>query len=776
MRYWIAALLVVGAVSFGFRWSQRASDTPRPIPSPASSPPATAPNYIGSTACAACHIKEVQAWKGSHHDLAMRVADEHSVLGDFDNATFEYAGTASTFSKRDGRFFVKTDGPDGRPADYRIQYTFGATPLQQYLIEFPGGRMQALSIAWDSRPKEQGGQRWFHLYPNEHVTYRDELHWTGPQQNWNFMCADCHSTNLEKNYDRTADGYQTTWSEINVACEACHGPGSRHVEWVRQDSLSPKKSDPMKGLTVSFQERQAAHWTLDAQSGNLLPQNPQPLRAEIEVCATCHARRTTIAGGFAAGKAFLDHYQPSLLEPRLYQIDGQQREEVYTWGSFLQSKMFHQGVTCSDCHEPHSLKLRAPGNAVCTRCHAPAKYDAASHFFHEPSGAAGQCVSCHMPATTYMVIDPRRDHSLRVPRPDLSVQTGVPNACNQCHEDRSPQWAAERILEWYRHPAAGFQRYRLAFDGAAAAKELPDLLKDRTQPDIVRATAAALLPRQPDPAIIEAAANALADPSPLVRHAALTSIELLPPAKRVQFIAPLLDDPVRMVRLEVARVLASVPVSMLTDLQRVSFNRAMQEYVDAQRLHADRPEHRTNLGTFYAQLGRYTEAETEFRAALTLQSDYLPAYVNFADLRRLEGRDPDAEAILREGLKILPDEAPLHHALGLTLIRLRRTKEAVPELRQAVSLAPEEAHLAYVYAIALHSTAQTREALNVLNRALGRNPRERELLLAAATFSRDAGDRTTALKHAQRLMAEAPWDPAARQIFQDLRSTPNDGP
>ncbi len=394
----------------------------------------------------------------------MQLADERSVLGDFDNATFEYAGTTSTFSKRNGQFVVRTDGREGQVADYRIQYIFGATPLQQYLIEFPGGRMQALSIAWDSRPKEQGGQRWFHLYPNERVTYQDELHWTRPQQNWNFMCADCHSTNLKKNYDRTAHVYKTTWSEINVACEACHGPGSRHLEWTQQDSQASEKSDPTKGLTVVFQERRTNHWIGDAQNGTARPQNPKPIRAEIEVCAPCHARRTTIAEDFAAGKPFLDYYQPSLLEPRLYQIDGQQREEVYTWGSFLQSKMYHQGVTCSDCHEPHSLKLHAPGNAVCSRCHARAKYDTASHSFHEPSGAAGQCVSCHMPATTYMVVDPRRDHSLRVPRPDLSVQYGVPNACNQCHEDRSPQWAADWILEWYRRPAAGFQRYRLEAD------------------------------------------------------------------------------------------------------------------------------------------------------------------------------------------------------------------------------------------------------------------------------------------------------------------------
>ncbi len=699
----------------------------------------------------------------------MQVANERTVLGNFDNATFQYASITSTFSKRNGKFFVNTDDPDGKLADYEIKYTFGVTPLQQYLIEFPGGRMQALSIAWDTRSKEKGGQRWFHLYPSERITHEDELHWTGPQQNWNFMCADCHSTNLKKNYDATTHTFGTTWSEVNVSCEACHGPGSRHVAWAEQAAQGSEKADVTKGLTVSLRERRGMHWTLDPQSGTARPQEARPLHAEIEVCAPCHARRSTIAEGFAAGKPFFDYYQPSLLEPRLYHVDGQQREEVYTWGSFLQSRMYHQGVTCSDCHEPHSLKLRAPGDEVCAQCHAQSKYEAASHHFHEPQGSGAQCVNCHMPANTYMVVDPRRDHSLRVPRPDLSVKYGVPNACTQCHGDKPPQWAADQMLRWYGHTPEEFQRYAFAPHDAEAVKQLRALLEDRAQPDIARATAAATLAPMPDPASVEAVHTALADGSPLVRQAALAGMDPLPPTLRVQFGASLLEDPVRMVRLEAARVLASVPESGLTEIQKAAFHRAEEEYVSAQRLHADRPEHRTNLGTFYALRGRYAEAETEFREALKLRSAYLPAYVNFADLRRIEGRDQEAEAVLREGLKLVPTGASLHHALGLALVRLQRTEEAARELAQATRLAPEEPRFAYVYAVALHSTGRKREALEVLDRALARHPGERDMLLAAATFSRDTGDRTAALKYAERVAAEAPWDPAAQHLVRELR-------
>jgi tetratricopeptide (TPR) repeat protein len=727
--------------------------------------------YVGGKECAACHAKEYEAWRGSHHDLAMQEANEQTVLGDFAGATYSYAGITSTFFRRDGKFLVNTDGPDGTLADYEIKYTFGVTPLQQYLIEFPGGRLQALSIAWDTRPQEKGGQRWFHLYPDERITHNDELHWTGAQQNWNYMCADCHSTNLKKNYDATTRTFKTGWSEVNVSCEACHGPGSRHVDWARQgvSASDSGSTDPAKGLTVSFGERRAMVWTMDPQRGIARPSQAHPLHAELEVCAPCHSRRTPIAENFAAGRPFLDHYLPALLTAPLYHADGQQHEEVYTWGSFVQSKMYDQGVTCSDCHEPHSLKLRAPGNEVCAQCHLPARYDAASHHFHKEGGAGARCTACHMPTTTYMVIDPRHDHSLRVPRPDLSVKLGVPNACTQCHGDKPPQWAVEKMASRYGHRSQGFQQYTFAFDDGRSVKGLVALLHDLGQPDIARATAAALLARAPDPESLAALEKALGDASALVRHAALSMIESLPPQGSTPMIAALLEDPVRAVRMEAARVLAPV-ASTLTDSQKASFNRAAQEYVAAQRLLAERPEHRTNLGSFYAQLGRYNEAETEFRSALTLPPVHVPAWANFADMRRMQGRDEDAEAILRDGLKAAPESAPLHHALGLTLVRLQRSGDAVAELAEAARLAPEEPRYAYVYAIALNSTGQLRAALEVLAQALARHPDNREMLLAAANFNRDYGDWTAAIGYAERLLTAAPGDPAAVQLLQELRA------
>ena len=224
---------------------------------------------------------------------AMQHATVASVLGNFDDASFDYFGVQSRFLKKDNKFFVETDGPDGKLAAFEVKYTFGIDPLQQYLIEFPDGRIQALSIAWDSRPKGQGGQRWFHLYPNQEIKHDDVLHWTKLNQNWNFMCAECHSTGVQKNYDAANDRFHTTWAEISVGCEACHGKGSRHVNWAQsQRSWFGKDEDPRKGLLVFLNERDSVTWQLDPKTGN--PQRsvaPAITRREVETCGLCHARR-----------------------------------------------------------------------------------------------------------------------------------------------------------------------------------------------------------------------------------------------------------------------------------------------------------------------------------------------------------------------------------------------------------------------------------------------------------------------------------------------------
>jgi len=748
----VAGLVAVGLLVYlAFNNRQQTSQATAPVAAPIN-----AATYVGAAACKSCHDAAYDAWTGSHHALAMQQANDKTVLGNFANAKLSYAGITSTFFKRDGKYFVNTDGPDGKLRDFEIKYSFGVTPLQQYLIDLPGFRFQALSIAWDSRPKEQGGQRWFHLYPKERITHDDELHWTRPAQNWNFMCADCHSTDLRKNFDATSNRFNTQWSEINVGCESCHGPGSRHLEWVKAKQAGRSSEDNSKGLIARLDERRGITWKPLAESGNAARSRPRASEREIEVCAQCHARRGQIAEGYSAGKPFLDYYRPALLTSPLYHADGQQRDEVYIWGSFLQSKMYASGVTCSDCHEPHSGKLRAEGNTVCASCHSASKYDAPPHHHHKPGSAGATCVGCHMPTTTYMVVDPRHDHSLRLPRPDLSAQSATPNACNGCHGNRDARWAAAQVKQWYGGAPRGYQRFADAFAAATAgAAEAQTLLRaiaaDASHPAIVRATALAQLTPGLSKTTLDTLAAGLLDPSPLLRLAALQSLAGAAPDARLRLAAPLLADPLRALRIEAASLLAPVPTEQLSAAQRTAFARASAEYIASQQYNADRTEARVNLGTFYASRGDMAKGEMEIKAAIALDRAFIPAYVNLADLYRAQGRDAEGERILRDGVKIIPRSATLHHALGLALVRLKRTDDALGELERATVLEPANARFAYVYAVALHSTGNSAEAIAKLKVALVAHPSNREILEALASFHSARGESAEAEKYAERL-------------------------
>ena len=490
--------------------------------------------FVGRDTCAQCHSAEVDLWHGSNHDRAMEIASEKSVLGDFNDTEFTWFGVTTRFFRRDGKYMVNTEGADGKMHDYEIKYTFGINPLQQYMVEFPDGRVQVLSVSWDVHKK-----KWFMVtppdVPDERIPPGDPLHWTGIAQNWNTMCAECHSTNVHKNFDLASNTYHTTFSEIDVSCETCHGPGSIHVELAESRSI---------------------FW--DRIHGYGLPKlkGATPL-AELETCAPCHSRRSQIHPDFHKRENFLDLYKPSLLEAGLYYPDGQIRDEVYAYGSFQQSKMFAQGVRCVDCHDPHSLDLKFEGNQLCGQCHVPGKYDGPNHHHHK-EGPATQCVTCHMPTNTYMVVDVRHDHSLRVPRPDLSDALGTPNVCTDCHQEpeETNAWAAEAIRKWYGNVRPGQPSFGEALLAGQKAepeglKQLRKLVVNKNQPDIVRATGVSLLQNYPSQSVDALCRKLMKDPSPLVRAAATESLSTLSVPTLVMESDRQLHDPVRLVSLAV---------------------------------------------------------------------------------------------------------------------------------------------------------------------------------------------------------------------------------
>lgn len=685
------------------------------------------------------------------------ITDAHRKLGDAARDLIQSGqienpdwAVTSRFFRRNGKFYVLTDDRDGTPREFQVDYVFGVYPLQQYLVTFPDGRVQCLPLAWDVKSR-----RWFHLYPSDPIPAQDPLHWTRALQNWNYMCADCHTTNLQKNYDVTTNTYRTEWSEIDVSCEACHGPASLHVQLADSWSL---------------------FW--DRKRGNgLVSFSPQKCdnKTVVDSCAPCHARRRPIASPFPPGEAFLNYYVPELLDGNLYYPDGQILDEDYEYASFLQSLMYRKGVRCADCHDPHTARVkfaekakvgevRQPyaDNKLCGQCHLPSKYDTVQHHHHPDSTKPGtHCVECHMPETTYMVVDARRDHSLRIPRPDLTVSLGIPNACNLCHQDpekgETPEWAVEWVNKWYgprkepSHFAYAFEKGRRL--DSSGVVELLAVARRQDLSAIVRASAVLLLANYGSEAARGAVFAAARDPEPLVRLAAARALQNVAiredDVPRVQH---LLSDPIRAVRVESVPWALNLPPQALSGSAMKALQSAIEEYRTSQLLVSDQPgahmnlailaeflgdfqeqeqkyldalridplflPARNNLGMIYARTQRFAEAEEQYRRALKINPDFVPVRDNLARLYYQMGRFDEAEREFRTILSKYPDRGDIHFALGLLLAELpTRLSDAIEELREAARLLPNESRVLYNTAVALQKAGRASESAEYYEKA-----------------------------------------------------------
>jgi predicted CXXCH cytochrome family protein len=640
-------------------------------------------------------------------------------------------------------------------------------PLQQYLLPLDRGRLQALTVAWDSRSASEGGQRWFHLYPDETIPHGDPLHWTGPYQNWNTRCAECHSTDVEKQYSAATRSFDTRFKEVNVGCEACHGPGASHVALANDGKLADA---PAGGFELDLAQR--GQWMY--AEGADIARRRQALDGDtqIDTCGRCHARRGTL-GDYHYGADLLDTHRLSMLNEPLYYPDGQIRDEVYVYGSFVQSKMHMEGVVCSNCHEPHSNELRAEGNGVCAQCHRPDTYDTPDHHRHPVSSTGASCANCHMPETTYMVVDPRRDHSMRIPRPDLSVMIGVPNACNQCHSGESAQWALDAVRDWGvkfsdsgSHPARAFHSAQAG--DMRALPRLASLARNTAQPTITRATAMEVLGQMPSRESVDISREMLASSDPMLRASAVRSLQALPAQNRFAVLMPLANDPVTTVRMEVASSLADVPLDQLNAADAQALLSLFNEYKAIQTQHADMPSVQMQLAVFYGQRGDYPSAERAYREALAINPQLVPAYLNLADLLRGQQREQEARALLETARTIAPQNAATLHALGLLETRAGNNDEALELLGQAAALETSGTRHRFVYAVALHDLGRPEDAiaqLEALNRAA---PDNQEVLLALANYNAELEQLDSARRYATRLVELAPDNPGYRQLQRQL--------
>ena len=687
------------------------------------------------------------------------------------NAPSKTTARKEGFFATANRFIVETEGRDGKTTRFDVSHTFGFEPLQQYLVTFPDGRLQALPWAWDARAKEAGGQHWFHLYPNQPMPSSDPLHWTRSMQNWNFMCAECHTTGLRKNYDATKDSFQTNFAELGVGCESCHGPGAGHVDWARG---AGDRQVAHRGFASVHARRAHVDWSPDPKTSSPTRSASRPIGDEVELCAHCHSRRGEISEDWRPGKPLMDTHMPALLTSDLFEDDGQMKDEVFNDQSFKQSLMYAKGVICSDCHDPHSGKLKTARSEVCSHCHQAERFTSVAHTGHERGPNMPDCVSCHMPSRTYMIIDERHDHSFRIPRPDLSPAIGAPNACNGCHKDKDANWAAQAIERWHGPVRKGLQTWAEALHkarlGEPAARELLlKLANDPATPAVARATAISEAQRLPSISVEQATIKALSDPDPLVRVAALRALSpSMPPDQRWRRANPLLSDPVKAVRLEAAVALADQSVDALSKEDRTRLEAAWAEYEASQRLNADRPEGRANLAGFLLRRGKPADAEAEYLAGLKLEPSATPLAVNLADLYRAQGKEAESERVLRQAIALSPNSAAAHHALGLSLVRQKRYDEAISELGRATELAPEESRFAYVYVVALNSLDREQDARAALDKALRRFPFDLQLLQLELQDALQAQDAKRAAPIAHTLAELAPDDAEIARLAASL--------
>lgn len=617
--------------------------------------PATAsPAYVGTQVCAQCHVDEMADWKTSHHAKAWTEPSETTVEADFDNSSFTHNGRTSRFFKKDGSYFVETSDVVNRPKVLKIVGVAGFTPLQQYLVETDGGRLQSLDIVWDVMKKE-----WYHLYPEQLLPPEDAFHWTGLYKNWNGRCAECHATDYQKNYSPRTRTYSSTQSEIGVGCEACHGPGEAHVVWAEggmPTAQSPFPGTDDKGLLLSFADGSA--------------------ETEMQQCAGCHSRREPFGeGNPLPGTPYHDSYRLSLLREGLYHPDGQILDEVYVYGSFLQSKMYAKGVTCSDCHDPHGTTLKAEGNGICTQCHSPAgnpefptlaqrEYDDPSHHFHTPGEPGSDCKSCHMIERTYMGVDGRRDHSFRVPRPDMSVRIGTPNACTDCHTDQTAEWAAAEIELRYPDSVHRGAHYGDVFSAARnepgrMGEDLFALASTKTYPAIVRATALELLAREQSVDILTRAAALVDDEHPVVREAAVALAGKLPEAERLAVLVGALSDPIKAVRIAAARQIIGTRLSPLNEAALADVRKGTGEWQASLAAKSDFPETHMVLGGTALTLRNTRAAISAFREVTVLDPQMVDAWTFLIRTLMATGDMGGAQFALQQALGHNPNAAPL---------------------------------------------------------------------------------------------------------------------
>ncbi len=665
---------------------------------------------ISNQQCISCHQQSQHNWQKSDHAKAMAIADKSSVLGNFNNVVAEHYGQKAHFFIKDNQYQV-TISYDEKVDTYPIKYTFGHFPLQQYLVETKKGSLQVLPFAWDSRTKTNGGQRWYHNYSHEEIKPEDRLHWRQPLQNWNGMCADCHSDGLKRNYDSGKNQFDTTFDNINVGCLSCHGDMSAHAN----TSTLNKSNKRNVANDITSTKHPTGQWLRTTADKTAKWQGEKRDNSFMDNCFACHSLRAPLNDGISPNKPFLDQFTPQLPSAPNYHADGQIKEEVYVYGSFLQSKMYGKGVNCLDCHDKHTMKLKAEGNGLCLQCHGGEVYNVKSHHQHEEASTGAQCVNCHMPTNRYMGVDDRRDHSFKIPRPDLSAQFATPNACTQCHQDQSNEWASDKLEKWHGKPKKilSSKQFLMALNSGQAInlEDHLSIIADTELAVISRASALQMLSFTTQMITTEILKPYLTHQEDLIRLSAASSAALLTPTERVLHLSPLLTDKFKAIRVAAARGLVT---STVAAKHQQAFDKAFSELLGSNDVNSWRGEGRANQALLALEKSELTKAEQALKAVIDIEPYYDIGYINLADLYRTQQRPAQVASVLSKGMRNLPRAGGLKYAYALHLVRTQQHDKALGFFEKATLLEPTSEQYLYAYILSLDGQGETVNALNKL--------------------------------------------------------------
>ncbi|MYC13294.1 MAG: ammonia-forming cytochrome c nitrite reductase subunit c552 [Gemmatimonadetes bacterium] len=590
------------------------------------------PGFTGLERCAACHTDKYAEWRQSLHSVAMTVPSDSTIVGDFGNVSHVYGGVRSRMFRRGGAYYMQTEGEDGRAGTYRVDYAIGKRQHQAYLTAFPNGRWQVLPLYHDGATNDwvdaqEGGV----VAQSRPLAGEDYYYWTNAGRTWNFHCFDCHASRVQKHYDVPTQTYRTTVGSLSIDCEACHGPSGKH------DETRGQVDAPLHLLLLRSLDKERS----------------------VEVCAQCHAAKEIVATGYLPGENFYDYFSLVLPDDEaIFYPDGQPRVYLYPAALHLMSACYIQGeLTCTTCHDAHGtardvdLLADRSGVELCETCHGDVAADPVAHGHHRAGSVGNQCVQCHMPYH-YVTGENLTDHRIASPAPENTVVNGVPNACNQCHEDKSAQWASAWAKQWY----GDYQDKIVARTTAIANGQkgggvapLMKLVNDGRESAVWRATAASLLGGVEDARAVPALVEAMGDSHAMVRMKAAISLGRLGDVRGLPALLDALSDSARIVRVQVP--FALMDIGYLPDGSAVgdAFRRALEEHRDVvYGVQGDDPGFHEGLGQVYEAQGLFEDARREFEIVAKLDPRHPETAADLARLAQKQKRFEQMRALLRE--------------------------------------------------------------------------------------------------------------------------------